>query len=274
MDPRFSPTTADLRREAARAAALLRTVPAPGARVPGLDWTVAETAAHLVAEVRHYSGFAAGTARAQDVLRTLDVAPGAAPGEVNAAANARALTEFTERDPDVLADALEAGVEEFASAAAGRSPEEPIPTTNGLTMTVPVMTAALLGEQLVHGLDIARAARAPWRIERRAAQLVVEGVLAMAAGYVDRRRTAGMRVSYELRFRGGPRHRFVVRDGTARVTPAGDPVDCVIIADPVAFLLVGYGRTGQWGQVLRGRLVAGGRRPWLGLRFAGLLTSV
>ncbi|MEU5539643.1 maleylpyruvate isomerase family mycothiol-dependent enzyme, partial [Streptomyces sp. NPDC020362] len=245
MDPRFSPTSADLRREAARTAALLRTVPTPGARVPGLEWTVAETAAHLVAEVRHYTGFAAGTARAQDVLNTLTVGPGAAPGEVNAAANARALAEFTERDPAVLADALEAGVEEFAAAVAGLPPAQPILTTNGLTMTAPVMTAALLGEQLVHGLDVARAVQVPWRIQRREAQLVVEGVLAMAAGYVDRRRTAGLRVSYELRFRGGPRHRFVVRDGTARVTPAGDPVDCVISADPVAFLLVGYGRTVQ-----------------------------
>ncbi|MEU7055848.1 maleylpyruvate isomerase N-terminal domain-containing protein [Streptomyces sp. NPDC046197] len=274
MDPRFTPTTADLRRAATRTAALLRTVPDPGTRVPGLDWTVAETAAHLVAELRDYAGFAAGTAKARDVLDTLQLAAGAAPGEVNAAANARALTGFTDRDPLRLAEQLPDAVEEFASSVARLRPQEAVPVTNGLAMTVPVMIASLLGEQLVHGLDIARARRAPWRIERRDAQLVIEGVLAMAADYVDRRRTAGLHVSYELRFRGGPRHRFAVSDGTAHVTAAGEPVDCVINADPVAFLLVGYGRVGQWSQVLRGRLVAGGRRPWLGLRFGSLLTSV
>ncbi len=47
----------------------------------------------------------------------------------------------------------------------------------------------------------------------------------------------------------------------------------MISADPVAFLLVGYGRTGQWGQIIRGKLVASGRKPWLGFGFGKLLTS-
>jgi hypothetical protein len=32
----------------------------------------------------------------------------------------------------------------------------------------------------------------------------------------------------------------------------------------VALLLVVYGRVGLWGQLARGRLLAWGRRPWLG----------
>jgi hypothetical protein len=47
----------------------------------------------------------------------------------------------------------------------------------------------------------------------------------------------------------------------------------VITADPVAFLLVGYGRISQWGPILRRQIVAGGRRPWKALRFAMLLTD-
>jgi hypothetical protein len=45
------------------------------------------------------------------------------------------------------------------------------------------------------------------------------------------------------------------------------------LADMVAFLLVGYGRAGQWTQIARGRLLAGGRKPWLGLAFGQLLTG-
>jgi hypothetical protein len=41
----------------------------------------------------------------------------------------------------------------------------------------------------------------------------------------------------------------------------------------VAYLLVGYGRCGQWSSILRGKIVAGGRKPWLGLKFGRLLTS-
>jgi uncharacterized protein (TIGR03083 family) len=275
MDTQLTATADDLRRAVTRTAALLRAVPDPGTMVPGLDWTVADTGAHMVAEMRDYAGFVGGTLQAREILDDLPaLPPQATPGEVNAAANVRALARFTERDPAVLADQLLAAAEQYLEAAQGRPAEEEVLTSNGLTMTAPVMTATLLGEQLLHGHDIARAQRAPWPIDRGDALLVVEGVLAMAADYVDRRRTAGMRVSYELRFRGGPRYRFAVNDGTAVVTAAGEPVDCVISADPAAFLLVGYGRVGQWGQVLRGRIVAGGRRPWWGPRFGTLLTGV
>jgi hypothetical protein len=53
---------------------------------------------------------------------------------------------------------------------------------------------------------------------------------------------------------------------------AGD-VDCRISADPVSLLEVLYGRESQWPAVLRGRLVAFGRKPWLAFglssRFSG-----
>ena len=58
---------------------------------------------------------------------------------------------------------------------------------------------------------------------------------------------------------------------SASADSRGDRPDCVITADPVAFLLVGYGRVGQSGRIWRGKLRAGGRRPWLALRFSSLL---
>lgn len=96
----------------------------------------------------------------------------------------------------------------------------------------------------------------------------------MVPEYVDRQKTAGLHLAYELRFRGGPRYRIEIDDGLAEVTTPGEKADCWISADPVAFLLVGYGRIGQWSQALRGKIVAGGRNPWLGLKFGGLLTGV
>jgi putative sterol carrier protein len=73
--------------------------------------------------------------------------------------------------------------------------------------------------------------------------------------------------------RGGRRFRIAVADGAATVTAADERADCVITADPVAFLLLGYGRITQWPQIARGRLRAGGRKPWLAMRFASLLVS-
>lgn len=100
-----------------------------------------------------------------------------------------------------MADSIVQAAAEF-TAAADRPDTDTAPASNQMTITVPVMTAALLGEQVINGLDIARAAGLPW-----------------------------------------------------------------------AILLVGFGRTGQWTQILCGKIIASGRKPWLGLGFGRLLVS-
>jgi hypothetical protein len=57
------------------------------------------------------------------------------------------------------------------------------------------------------------------------------------------------------------------------VRAVGAPVDCVISADPVTYLLVCYGRMPLSRALLRGGIIAQGRRPWLGLRFKGLFVN-
>jgi uncharacterized protein (TIGR03083 family) len=258
-----------LRETAARAAELLRAVPGPGTPVPGLTWTVGQAAAHMVAEFTDYAAFARGERDPGPRL-----APGAeTPAHRNAAANEGQLARFAERDLRRLADMVVPAAEDFLAATAQLAPGVSIPVSNGMSMTVPTMTSALLGELLIHGLDIARAAKTNWAISRGDALGVIAGIMALVPGYIDRRRAAGLHVTYELRFRGGPRYQIVVDDGTAVVTAPGGRPDCWISADPVAFLLVGYGRSGQWAQIARGKLLAGGRKPWLGPAFAGLITG-
>ena len=50
-------------------------------------------------------------------------------------------------------------------------------------------------------------------------------------------------------------------------------MDCHVSADPVALLLVSYGRRSQWVPVLTGKLLAWGRKPWLGLRLVRYLVT-
>jgi hypothetical protein len=250
---------------------LLRNLPDPGAVVPGLTWTVAETAAHLVIALKNYREIVLGAA---DVRAVSPLAPDAeTPTQYSAAYNAAELARFGERDTRRLADLLVPCADAFLDAAAVRHDGERILTGTGLSMTVPTMTAALLGEQLIHGLDIARAARIPWPISRADALLVLAGLMVMLPDYLDRQRTAGLHVAYELRFRGGTRYRLQVDDGTATVTEAGRPVDCWVSAEPATFLLLGYGRVSRRSQVVRGRMVAGGRKPWLAVASERLLTG-
>jgi uncharacterized protein (TIGR03083 family) len=249
-----------MRAAAGRAAAVIRAAGDPGVRVPGLEWTVGETAAHLVHEFGDYAAYAQGRKQ---------VAPSAqSPSRRNAAANAAQLRGDPDRDLDSLADRLGTAVKEFLAVPPR---DERVLVSNGVAMTWPTMMSALLGELLVHGLDIARASGRPWRIERADALEVIAGVMTMVPDYLDREKAAGVHAGFELRLRGGPRYLISVADGKAVVGSGRG--DCWIWADPVAFLLVGFGRTGQWGQIARGKLIAGGRRPWLATTFGSLITG-
>jgi uncharacterized protein (TIGR03083 family) len=257
---------------AGRTAQLLRSGLDPAARVPGLSWSAAETAAHLVADLREHTALITGEDPSSRATAFSGERRNAA--ERGAAANKAQLDAFPERDLTALADLLEDAVIRFNAAVANAPSDKPIVTANGVEMTPATLISICIGEQLIHGLDLARSAGRPWRIDRADALHVIPGVMAIATDYLDQHAAAGLHVAYELRFGPRDRYRFSVDDTTAVVSPASGThsrPDCVITADPAAFLLVGYGRVGQWSQILRGKLRAGGRRPWLALRFSSLL---
>ena len=89
--------------------------------------------------------------------------------------------------------------------------------------------------------------------------------------YVDQEKARGVRVTYQVRVKGSPPVlRFA--DSELDVTSAQvEPVDCRITADPVDYLLISYGRIGQTGPILRGKLIAWGRKPWLGSKLGTFL---
>jgi putative sterol carrier protein len=66
---------------------------------------------------------------------------------------------------------------------------------------------------------------------------------------------------------------MAITDGTGVVAAAGEKADCVITAEPVTFLLIGFGRVSQFPVLLGGKLRAGGRKPWLAAKFGTLLAS-
>ena len=258
-----------LRAAAGRTAELLRRVDDAAAPVPGLAWTAAETAAHMAGELRDYT---LALTRHTGGYMTHANRPLESPSRMSAVVNARQLTEVPERDMSRLADVLEESALAYLSAATAADESAAIPTANGLVLSPSTMTSLLLGEQVVHGLDIARAARTGWEIDPADALKIIPGVLTVAPEYL-RRSAGGVRVSFELRIRGANHYRMAVDNGTAVVTGAGPKADCVITADPVAFLLIGYGRVSAWAPILRGKLRAGGRKPWKATKFATLMSS-
>jgi hypothetical protein len=262
-----------LRRAAAATGELLGSISDSRADipVPGLAWTVAETAAHLVALLRQSAAFASGTR--DGAAERAALPPSGGIGERMALANARELDRLGERRIPVLRQLLESSVDEYATLIAGRRDGGPVETLFAPEDPA-TMTAALVGEQLVHGFDLARATGRRWTIDPDAARLTLTGLVPFLPYMVDAEAIRHVRARIEVRIVGDPRFTLVLDHGRAAVEPADGRCDCWIQAQPVPYLLTGYGRVNRWLPLLRRQIRAGGRRPWIAARLASYMTSV
>jgi uncharacterized protein (TIGR03083 family) len=241
-----------------RLVGLLQAVPDPQAPTRGLTWTLGETSLHVAGGPARYADFALGRDLPEP---TIDLGP----------VFAGRMAEQSERAPSVLARRLDADLRQYLAETADLPATHPVPFFGGVTIELAAQSAILLGEFVIHGRDIARSIGHQWPIDRAHARLIVAAVTALLPRYVDRASVGGLTAVYDVRLRGGPTFQVRFDQGSATVGPA-DPgaADCRLTADPVSFLLVTYGRQSQWPAILRGQLLAWGRRAWLGLRFQRL----
>lgn len=260
----------------------MRSVKDPAA--PGLGkWSIAELAVHL-SQV---------WVAVPSLARAEPVRPGEAsvgPARRSGAPSIASLAELDElttktvqseecRDLDVLADRIETRATEYLTSCEGASPQERRTwMVRGTEVDLQTLSVHLLSETLVHGYDIARADGQPWVVDRPHAALVIEGFMVPLLQVLDPRalvdqvKSAGLVATYEVRLRGAGSILFAFDNGCLSVRrPSGDHVDCHLSVDPAAMLLVAWGREGQWTQIARGRFLAWGRKPWLGLRLASLI---
>jgi uncharacterized protein (TIGR03083 family) len=250
-------TRAALEGVGRRLVGLLAAVPDSQAPTHGLAWTLGETSLHLADGPAFYANYACGRVLPEP---TIDLGP----------VFARRMAAEPERTPSVLARRLEANTRRYLADTAELPAAHPVPFFGGATIELAAQSAILLGEFIVHGHDVARSIGRPWPIEPAHARLTIAAATALLPRYVDRAAAAGLTATYEVRLRGGLSFQVRFDRGTATLGSPQPGADCRLTVDPVAFLLVLYGRRSQWPGILRGQLVAWGRRPWLGLRFQRL----
>jgi len=239
---------------------VLRRVGDLGATAVG-HWSARDVAVHLAESLDLYTRMATGSGSPAD---TIDAIPDL---------NERLVAASDERDARVLAGRIEAAAASYTTTVRATAGDPDVLWHAGLRTPLTTLLATTLGEVLVHGHDIARAVGAPWHIPAGSASTVFQGLLPVLPALTSERTTT-VRARFDIRLRGDPgaRAAFSFADGALTVEPGRttERVDCHLSADPASFLLVMYGRVGPVRPAVTGRVVAWGRRPWLGLALPSL----
>ena len=128
-------------------------------RVPGLEWTVGETAVHMLTVLWR------GTIDRRRVDSVAEM------GELNALA----ISEVDERRPSVLADQMEEFLGGYIEALGGIDPARVVKIIGAVRADIPTALSCVLFDLLVHGYDIASATGRDWSIEPAIAALDLRG---------------------------------------------------------------------------------------------------
>lgn len=192
-----------LREAGAQFTALLRDLaPGDGATpVPGMTWTVAETAVHMLTIVRRGTGD----------MRRSDSMPGLA------VLNDECIAEVDTRDPGEIADLLETELARLTRGLArvdeATAASMAVPLHAGVTANLASALSYALFDLLAHGLDIARATGREWVVDPQLAALDLHAALPIIGPWVKEA------------VRSGPRQRLALTfpdDGDAIVLQVGE----------------------------------------------------
>jgi hypothetical protein len=239
-------------------AEVVASIGTPAIRARGLEWTVVETAVHVLNGLEYY----AACIRSED-----SAAPPRGSGETMpeyfARENRRQIDAEPERDPSQIARRIRDAARTLVAIAHDAGPDREVVFAAGYSEDVTTSVCAMIAELVVHGFDIAGSTGARWRVDPRAAVLAVYSTTAGLPLALDRSAAADEDIHLRLRLRHGVPFSIRIREGRVWSELAGDRPDAHVWADPVAYLMVGYGRWGVLRPLVGGRLVVWGRRPWV-----------
>ena len=251
----------------ARVSALVRCLNHPDRMALGV-WSTTDVAVHLSHGIDMVTSLARGSSAMSDSIWDLTTL------------TSMLVAGESERDLGAIATRIDASVAALLGVLR-ETPGDPSRqwVVDGVEFPLSTIACHALNELVVHGGDLARADDAPWPVERHHAALVLRGFMFPVIGVLGKsmvatEQAAGVTATYHVALRGGGATYLRFDDGDLAVSDdAPGPVDCHLSVDPAAFLQVAWGRSGQWSPILKGKLFAYGRKPFLGLRLNSLIRT-
>ncbi|WP_326824222.1 maleylpyruvate isomerase N-terminal domain-containing protein [Streptosporangium sp. NBC_01756] len=232
------------------------------------EWSVADTAAHLVAIGAYYPALL----RPDDISHPFpDLAARILAVDVDGVAelNHHVMKELAERDPRVLAGRLQRHIGEVLRMSESLDPHQTVTWLGSSRLPVAGLLAHLVNELMIHGWDIARAVGAPWPMPRRDAglffDLFLTGLVHNGVGSLldTGEPPHPRRIAVEFRSQHVRPVTLVLRDGEVTLEEPGPGADARLRFDPVTLNLMLFGRVSPAKAVLTRKIVITGRRPWL-----------
>jgi mycothiol maleylpyruvate isomerase-like protein len=259
---------AALRDSGDRFAELVTTVPDPSV-LATKHWSVAETAAHVTGIAWNYTGMVAEEDRPLPIPQVREHFPVTTVDTIHTGLNPAQLRGYRERDVGRLAERLRGSVEEILDLTATTDPHRVVPWLGDSRLPIAGVLAHMTNELLIHGWDIARAARVPWHMPEDQAALFFDVFLVeiIRHGYGhlldDDHPVHRGRIAVEFRSTHTVPVTFVLDNGVATAEEAGQAYDVRIRFRPSSMNMWLFHRIGTFRAALTGQLVPSGPRLWL-----------
>jgi uncharacterized protein (TIGR03083 family) len=221
---------------------LVASIPDPTVLAPDSLWTLQELCAHLIVAGGFLTDIAQGTPSPMEGLDPAYHKP----------QMARWSADIAETDPGKLSRLLVDAVEGFLDATSDVPGDLSVIFHGGFPYTVAGVAGVLLGEEVLHGYDIATTLGRPWPVDPVAAQLVLAAYAPAFRVVGHPERTWGLSLGAGIELRGVGEMTVRVIDGVHSLDEGEGPVDCSISVDPVALLMMGAGRLSRYEAIALG----------------------
>jgi uncharacterized damage-inducible protein DinB len=242
---------------------LIRTAD-PLARPRGSAWTVQQYVAHVLSVALHY----------RDIIHGREYLRAATTAEVHL--HNQAEMEALVAPVPELADQIQAVEKEMDGYFDAHTDDQRVlPFHGGVMVSGITGQTNWLGELVMHGHDIARAVKSPYRIDERDMLLVARGMMDYGHGFLRADVSPDTDVCVALKVPDARPYVIHVHDGIAefRLRRPADRPDAVLRTPASTLTEMLYERIGPFTAVRRGLFIVGGRRPWTALKLQSFFAS-